>query len=239
MWLLDCNSGKVTDRGGGEDSLFMKRRAWNQSLEDSFEQKVENDTKLLIDSILNLPLNTVMGHVTVDCLNKKYNMLYNYQMQTVMLQLSNRDRAQSKVQDEQIVETFLEANLPSSPCEHPFLVRFNHLLFANKPLVLVDNAISIFVTPPLSPNSGGSICFFMPISPYYLIFFGSLAQLEVFLFLKQDPHTINKYRIQQEEEKCLVASQNETYIKWLATEYKHGQPNPKNRVTSKSQRNFL
>jgi len=237
MWLLDCTNGKVTNRGTGEDSLFMKRRIWEQSLEDLFEQKIENNTKQLVDSVLNLPLNTVAGSFTVDRLAEKYSMLYTYQMQSIMLQLSNRDKAQSQVNDEHAVARVLHSNMVP-PCNHPFLIRFNHVLFADKPLVLIDNAVSAYVTPPLNSNSAGSICFFMPISPYSLIFFGSSVQLECFLFSKRYPHAINIYRILQEDKQCLVASQNETYIRWLATKCKYKSFSSK-AVVPKSNRNFI
>jgi len=199
----------------------MKRNAWRQSLESAFGKNIENQIKPMIDSILNAPYNTFAEDVCVDVLSKKYNTIFNYVLQVSMLQLSNTNRKiDSKIIDtfELMLESVGEANIIS--LEHLFLVRFNHQKFANRPLVLIDNAISIFV-PSERHSLKYSLCMIMPISPCFMIFAGSSSQLRHFLNLYSTPHTINLYRILCEEKRCLVASQNESYIKWLSSEYMH------------------
>jgi hypothetical protein len=243
MWLLDCNNGKVTNRKTREDFLFMKPNAWDQSLEKSFGQKIENNIKPLIDSLLYAPYSIVTKNMNVESLDKKYNKLFSYVMQTTMLQLSNRNRNKNEnhlqINDENMVEKFFEAEI-STPYDYSFLIRFNHQMFENAPLVLIDNVMSIHVAPP---NAGAdleySCCFFMAISPYDLIFFGSPVQLDFFITSKQNPHIINIYRILLEDKKCLVASQDENYLKYLSTEYNHYQFNTTNGITPKSQRFFI
>lgn len=225
LWLLDCATGTVTSRKTNEKHLFMKKEAWGQSLEDAFNHKLENDIKPLLDSILAAPYKPLPANanIGVEVLSERYNRIFSYTLQTIMLQMSNRDEHDKKISDEAKVERFLE--IPFKPtCEHPYLIRYNRTAFKDLPLVLIDNAASIFATPPVESSLGEaeySICHIMPISPYYLIFWGTLMQLEFFINSKPNPHTVNLYRILSEEKQCQATSQNKKYLRWLAKEYPH------------------
>lgn len=236
LWLLDCKTGMVTNRKTREDFLFMKERAWSQSLEDAFGQKLENRINPLINSLLHFPYNVVTKNFCIESLDKKYNKLLNYCLQTVMLQLSNRNNEQIEIKDETMIENFFEYDI-NLINENAYLIRFNHLIFANMPLVLLDNAVSMYLSPAVSTDLEYSCCYFMPISPYNIVFFGTSDQLRFFVSSNQNPHKINIYRILLEDKKCLVASQNKDYLKWLSTEYVHYQLN--NQITPKTTREFI
>jgi hypothetical protein len=239
MWVLDCKTGSVSNRKTSENKLFAKRNAWAQSLEDAFGA-VENQVSQLIASLLNAPYNVFQENIKIDTLSEKYNIMFNYTMQTLMMQLSNTNNLTDEY-DLTMIETALKMTTEKSifnHYKHPFLIRYNYHLYVNEPLVLIDNAVSIYIAPSIdSSSTKNSVCWFMPISPYFLAFAGLLHQLRFFLRYFPSPHKVNLYRILSEDKKCLVASQNKDYIKWISTEYKYFSFNDKG-TQIKTQRVF-
>jgi len=182
MWVLDCKTGNVSNRKTSENKLFAKRNAWTQSLEDAFGA-VENQVSQLISSLLNAPYNVFQENIKIDTLSEKYNIMFNYTMQTIMMQISNVNH-QMDAYNLSMIKNALEITTEKgifNNYKHPFLVRYNHQRYASEPLVLIDNAVSIYISP-LYHNSSpeNAVCWFMPISPHFLAFAGSLYQLEFF-----------------------------------------------------------
>ena len=199
--------------------------------------EVENKIKPLIDSILRTPYSQVSGNLCVNRIDSKYNAIFGYLLQTIMLQMAHRDKTNVKFTDELMVVESLKMGVDYH--EGLYLVRFNHLVFADMPLILMDNAATVYITPPINSNTDYSVCYIMPISPYYLLVWGSRMQVDFFLYSKRHPHIININRILTEDKKCLVASQNEKYLRWLAKEYPYYQFDSLSGAIPKTQREFI
>jgi len=173
----------------------------------------------------------------VSSLDKKYNEVLNYVFQTLLLQMANSDQADIGSNDELVIGASFEKGIRFQHECH--LVRFYRQILSGRPFVLIDNAVSIFSTPPIGDDTEYSISHIMPISPYFLLFWGSRRQLAFFLSSKQNPHAINIYRVLVEDKKCSVASQNEQYIKWFAKEYPYYQFDPFSGAIPKTRREFI
>ncbi|MCL2364522.1 MAG: hypothetical protein FWC71_07665 [Defluviitaleaceae bacterium] len=236
MWLLDCNTGKVDTRNTGRANLFAKRRAWDQDIEDAFNN-IENKFNPKINQLLNLPLATFHEYWHFDLLPKSYDDLFTYMFaQTMMLQLSNEQKSIQNTNKKTVgVKTMLEGMLHSGinvPGNGIIIIRFNPKIYAECPLVLIDNITSTFVLP----HQGKPVfAFITVISPYTLLFAGTREQFDAFFQFYPTTHMINVKRILQEDKKCYVVSCHEQYIKFLQTEIKYKIETP-NAISVRSAR---
>lgn len=236
MYLLDCKNGKVTNRSTGKDNLFAKHYAWNQKLEDAFNT-LENKVAPLIDNILSLPLNNCTKYFDVTQLNDRYKLIFEYILQSGMLQLTYANMEQVDKNQYNLAELIKKSENLAAPTV--YLIRYNQNITNMYPLVLLDNAFSISLSPPQNPvTSAGSASFFIPISENYLLYFGTDWEVNNFLKAFQNPHKVNLYRICVENKECLVASQNKSYIYFLASEYEYFELSKKSGAIPMSARNF-
>ena len=217
MWKLNCQTGEITNRHTGTDKLFMGKRLWSREVEDAF-MELENKLLPLIKQVLNAPYSNMAPDqiFQVFPLGEKYLPVFSYLWQSYMFQRANTPASKGK--DEKWFTELLSWEL-TPPTNTMCHVRFNPIIFANTPLLLVDNCFLIYPTPP---NPGEqkeySIIYALPIAPYSCLVWGSEEQLNFFLRFFHTPDAINKNKIMQEEKKCEVASHSLAYLERIKKE---------------------
>ncbi len=222
LYTLNCMTGIVSNRNTSEDKLFAKKHLWSQEIEDAFD-KMENHTASLIKEVLGMPFNVPSITGSMHSLNSRYKEIAVYLHQTQLLQISNRDTPLSFQEESSILNALNIEDVPNNIGDVR-LITYHPVIVKDKPLIVFDNAFSVFLCPPHpQEKNAGSAAFFMPISESKLLFWGNNWQLYNFASKYPFPHKLNLYKILLENKECLCASQNKQYLDYLSKEYKFFQ----------------
>lgn len=130
--------------------------------------------------------------------------------QQILIQLSKRSH-RSGVPDEAIITLFTKSK---SRFMYPAVFETNPLII-KQPLVITDGMPFIFAAPANDSSKLCKICFMFPISETRFFIWGSKEDCDFFVRKFWNITYLNLCRIEQQDKKCAIASQNFEYLKKL------------------------
>lgn len=224
FYEYDCSANNVDKKIKEKniEKLFSARRIWGQDLEqklgEEFENKLAVILKKYVDIEINrprLPLKTHLeemqfnGQVIEEEEDRK--ILSKLMLQQILLQKKNRNM----IDDEQ--EKFLSSCLEYSGGlkGNVVLVEINPLMLSCL-LVLIDAMLfAYFIPNKKNKDNLGHIQFMFPISPSRFLLWGNKPDMDYFCYKYKNIHYLNLCRIEQQEKKCRIATQDKEYLKLL------------------------
>lgn len=223
FWQYDC-SGKKQIVAKNITRLYSELRIWNQELEDCLSHSWENELAEDLKYLVNKKMQRVMipgregfvvpqfhiEPITDVNMEKRLSKLI---FQTILLQRKNAK--EKDIQIEKNIKEFYERDfsmkLPVS------LVEINPIVPYYPPLILVDGMLFIYYIPHANKKNGtsGHIAFMFPISTKRMLIWGNREALDYFCQEYQNIHYLNLCRIEQQNKKCKIATQNKQYMEIL------------------------
>lgn len=202
--------------------LFSARRIWGQDFEQKLNEEFENKLAVILRKYVNirinrtrLPLRTHLEEVqfngrVIESEEDK-NILSKLLIQQLLLQKKNKMLIDDEY--EKILSSFLQCSGVLKG--NIVLVEVNPLALSC-PLILIDSMIYVYFIPNMKNNDNlGHIQFMFPISPSRFLLWGNKQDIDYFCKKYKNIHYLNLCRIEQQEKKCRIATQDKDYLELL------------------------
>lgn len=241
FYEYDCSESNVDKkiREKNINKLFSARRIWGQDFEKKLSEDFENKLAKILNKYVNIEINryrvsfkTHSEEMQFNALvienEEDRNILSRLLIQQLLLQKKNRN----VIDDEQekillyCLEHFegLKGNV--------ILVEINPLIPI--PLILIDAMPFLYFVPDSDKtDSLGHIQFMFPINPSRFLLWGNKLDVDYFCYKYQNIHYLNLCRIEQQEKKCRIATQDKEYLELLIEQIdKFSSGNTQVKITS-------
>ena len=220
--FLEYNCELKTSRTRNIDKLFAKFRSWDPWFEVELSRNFEDElapvlkkyceieifqppfelsgNNLTVYPMSGFPIETLDDRIIIS------RLIY----QQILIQLSKRSH-RSGVTDEATISLFSKN---SSFLMHPVIFETNPLI-VKEPLIITDGMPFLFVAPAKDPTKICKICYMFPISETRFFIWGNSQDCDFFVKKFCNITYLNLCRIEQQEKKCGIASQNFEYLNLL------------------------
>lgn len=220
--FLEYNCELKTSRMRNIDNLFAKFRSWDPWFEDELSRRFENDLAPVLKKYAEIEIKQSTS--SIDGNNITIYPMSGFQIepqndreiisrliyQQILIQLSKRTHRVG-VPDEATITLFTKNR---SQFMHPAIFETNPLIIKD-PLIITDGMPFIFAAPAKDPSKLCKICIMFPISETRLLIWGSKENCDFFVRKFWDITYLNLCRIEQQNKKCNIASQNIEYLNKL------------------------
>lgn len=220
--FLEYNCELKTSRARNIDKLFAKFRSWDPWFEVELSRNFEDELAPVLKKYCEVevfqPHFKLLGNELVVYPMSGFQIEPSYDRgiisrlinQQILIQLSKRSH-RSGVPDEATISLFSKN---SSLLMHPAIFETNPLL-VKEPLIIVDGMPFLFMAPAKDPTKLCKLCFMFPISETRFFIWGSSEDCEFFVKKYRNITYLNLCRIEQQDKKCGIASQNFEYLSKL------------------------
>ncbi len=230
FWEYDFDRN-MGPRMKGLERLFAGRRLWAQELEDTIGAEMENRLSGLIKRLAEEPVKRYqsIGKTSINELQfngyvieseEERRILSKLILQTFLMQRNNA-REENKNLDHILKEFFKQMDF--SDKMNIALLEINPLWY-HPPLILVDGMLFSFFVPEKvdrrkdnkdNKESIGHLCFMFPISTERFLIWGNKTDADYFVMRFQNIDYLNLCRIEQQDKKCKIATQDKIYLESL------------------------
>jgi hypothetical protein len=204
------------------DNLFAKFRSWDPWFEVELSRQFENELAPVVKKYAQIEIE--QSSLSIDGKNITVYPMSGYQIQSlkdreiissliyqqILIQLSKRSH-RSGVPDEKIITLFSRRK---SLFMYPAIFEINPLII-KEPLIITDGMPFLFAAPAKDSAKLCKICFMFPISETRFFIWGSKEDCDFFVRKFWNITYLNLCRIEQQDKKCGIASQNFEYLNKL------------------------
>lgn len=220
FYEYDCNNKKIKEKN--IENLFSARRIWGQDFEQILSKEYENKLSVILNKYANININRVRIPFKSHFEETQFNglvveneddriVLSKLLIQQLLLQKKNKGMIDDM--EEKNLSYFFKYS--KGIAGNIVLVEINPLMFSC-PLILIDTMSFAYFVPDINKKDIiGHIQFMFPITPYRFLIWGNEEDLNYFCYKYRNIHYLNLCRIEQQEKKCRIATQDKEYLELL------------------------
>ena len=218
--------------------LFAGYRYWSDTFEVGLSIKYENELANILKKLANYPIKRqvfisrdkliIPEFLCVQIVDESdRRSISKLLLQQILIQQKSSDSS------DKIPEDQLEAIFFSEGIDLGCPVLFEITQESNMPpLLLIDSIFFSFIAPSMDKEKLGNLCFVCPISSNRLVIWGNDEDCNFFARKYADINYLNLCRIEQQEKKCRIASQNNEYLVWLSNRIHQFDSRESTRITA-------